>query len=481
MWLRHRERIVTMSGTRLEPGWERIEHALHLRDMCFKAFKNEDLCDLTLTSLPTNQSFLTHKVVIAAFSELWRGHVPETNVLKIEASPEEVKTLLKYMYTGVIDVNDSLSWEGFQRLVDQYQIYLSPKVQKKFSRLYRKEKSIIPWRCATCDRHWTRLDRAWTHAKAFGHHDVKCSKCRRVVPLSNDLDAHVSECSKRNNDTNVLQVGNQHRNDSILSKDDHDSGEIGVGGINEHDEDDVVDDGEDDWGTPITTMIMPELILQEEDPEMEEVEEEEEEEDADDHDDEEEDDDGQEDIEREQGKEDDQDEHVRNDHKAKQSIIFKVIKPKMNRKNLTSQKPPSTRKEQEQIRNKKKYLCSLCGSTLTGKTAYNRHQLIHTGKRPFSCTICGKTFTQNMRLTVHSRTHTGERPFLCSLCGKTFVESCKLNRHLQRVHMANKDGNPLIPGQPVINTEKFIMPLQFKRSQNVASANKKSPKLSGVK
>ncbi|XP_040580530.1 uncharacterized protein [Lepeophtheirus salmonis] len=94
--------------------------------------------------------------------------------------------------------------------------------------------------------------------------------------------------------------------------------------------------------------------------------------------------------------------------------------------------------------NSKIFLCSICGRTLTGLTAYNRHQVIHTGARPFSCNTCGKTFTQNQRLTVHKRTHTGERPYMCSLCGKTFTESCKLKRHATRVHKANKDGSTLV-------------------------------------
>ena len=50
----------------------------------------------------------------------------------------------------------------------------------------------------------------------------------------------------------------------------------------------------------------------------------------------------------------------------------------------------------------------------------------------------------------------GERPYLCSLCGKTFKESCKLKRHLASVHKANRDGDPLIPGQPVVNAKKIV-------------------------
>ena len=101
--------------------------------------------------------------------------------------------------------------------------------------------------------------------------------------------------------------------------------------------------------------------------------------------------------------------------------------------------------------NNKKYLCSLCGRTLTGLSAYNRHQVVHSGARPYECDTCEKTFTQAQRLKIHVRKHTGERPYLCSLCGKTFTESCKLKRHLASVHKANRDGNELVPGQPVVN------------------------------
>ena len=173
----------------------------------------------------------------------------------------------------------------------------------------------------------------------------------------------------------------------------------------------------------------------------------------DDNDDEEEDDEEEEEEEPEEKIEQDEEEE---NEEAYETLIKKRGRPRKLRKTLNDENlqsdpydPDSKTSVQHQLNNKK-YLCSLCGRTLTGLTAYNRHQVIHTGARPFSCGICGKTFTQNQRLTVHKRSHTGERPYLCSLCGKTFTESCKLKRHLTRVHKANKDGSALVPGQPVL-------------------------------
>jgi hypothetical protein len=56
------------------------------------------------------------------------------------------------------------------------------------------------------------------------------------------------------------------------------------------------------------------------------------------------------------------------------------------------------------------------------------------------------------------------------LCGKTFTESCKLKRHLARVHKANKDGNSLIPGQPVVNARKKTLEAEGEGSAKMAKA-----------
>ncbi|XP_059096143.1 nucleolin-like [Tigriopus californicus] len=144
----------------------------------------------------------------------------------------------------------------------------------------------------------------------------------------------------------------------------------GEGDPNEVDE----DNGEDeDWGSPTASMIMPELILQEEDPEVEEED-----------DDDDEDGEGEHEEDHEDGNGEDREEHDepeerrnRKEQTLKQPILLKNMKSKTNDRTTGFSYPPSSRKEQEQIRNKKKYLCSLCGSTLTGKTAYNRHQAVN--------------------------------------------------------------------------------------------------------
>uniref|UniRef100_A0AAV2K8C9 C2H2-type domain-containing protein n=1 Tax=Knipowitschia caucasica TaxID=637954 RepID=A0AAV2K8C9_KNICA len=85
----------------------------------------------------------------------------------------------------------------------------------------------------------------------------------------------------------------------------------------------------------------------------------------------------------------------------------------------------------------KPYQCSLCESKFTQKTALNMHYRTHTGERPFACTMCDSRFTQKHMLTNHIRSHTGEKPYMCELCGKSFSSREYLRHHLN-IHTGAK-------------------------------------------
>lgn len=58
-------------------------------------------------------------------------------------------------------------------------------------------------------------------------------------------------------------------------------------------------------------------------------------------------------------------------------------------------------------------------------------------KKRYICSMCGKEFMNSSRLKVHIRSHTQERPFKCEDCGKCFITSSHLKRHM-RTHIVLK-------------------------------------------
>lgn len=108
----------------------------------------------------------------------------------------------------------------------------------------------------------------------------------------------------------------------------------------------------------------------------------------------------------------------------------------------------------------RKYMCEVCGKTLTRKT-FTRHKRIHTGDKPYKwvqfiprlivlvflyqsidnavllcrCNFlkCQKSFVQSSTLQIHMRLHTGERPYACEspMCNYRSSSRTHLQRHLQ--------------------------------------------------
>ncbi|XP_069815670.1 zinc finger protein 271-like [Dendropsophus ebraccatus] len=83
------------------------------------------------------------------------------------------------------------------------------------------------------------------------------------------------------------------------------------------------------------------------------------------------------------------------------------------------------------------FICSYCGKSCPCKSAFIRHQRIHTGEKPYACADCGKSFIQMSDFNNHMRSHTGEKPFTCAECGKSFSRSTYLVTHC-RTHTKEK-------------------------------------------
>ncbi|XP_041438719.1 zinc finger protein 250-like isoform X2 [Xenopus laevis] len=110
------------------------------------------------------------------------------------------------------------------------------------------------------------------------------------------------------------------------------------------------------------------------------------------------------------------------------------------------------------------FVCAECGECFTNNSDLASHKVLHAGENPFlrpvgdkslsyssnyfinhssagdkpyACSDCGKGFAYRSAYVRHQRIHTGEKPFVCSHCGKCFTQKTHLITH-QRVHKNNK-------------------------------------------
>lgn len=438
-----------------------MTHSTIVREFLRDLYENEELSDISIKCAPPNKegniatnedaTFRLHKLVLSTFSPVWRKVFSgDSNIsaMELRCDPSALKVILQYIYTGHFHCPREFA-KPVKRLVQECEVKLDSVARFELDAADQPLHQA-DWKCLVCSQDLLEFENVVAH---FALHDhIQCRQCQEILLTREQVTNHPMLCVSGHWESE-FELDHVYDDDGLLLLREEEADlRVGSEVIRGHPHGargakHLARKHLDDFDIAPAAMVMPELILQVADESEGEL----------DEDEESDDDDGV------SGRRKKTVEHVSRktkiEPKVKQaSRLPKKLGGREHRKSLR------TKMEEQMPKlpggkvvsgtgNSKKLLCSLCGRTYTGLTAYNRHQLIHAGLKPHKCDVCGKSFTQGQRLTTHMRMHTGERPYLCSLCGKTFTESCKLKRHLGQVHKANKDGNSLIPGQPVIKTE----------------------------
>lgn len=77
--------------------------------------------------------------------------------------------------------------------------------------------------------------------------------------------------------------------------------------------------------------------------------------------------------------------------------------------------------------------CELCGKICKNRSAFQRHQLMHT--RSFTCEQCGKAFEDRRCYTQHVKIHKARTQFQCEHCYQTFTQKSNMLNHIKIQHL----------------------------------------------
>lgn len=85
-----------------------------------------------------------------------------------------------------------------------------------------------------------------------------------------------------------------------------------------------------------------------------------------------------------------------------------------------------------------KYVCNVCGKSLTGASALKNHIMLYHSETPpsISCPMagCTKICVTTKQLQNHIKTHNGDKE-ICPECGLLVANKHNLEKHINRVHL----------------------------------------------
>lgn len=77
------------------------------------------------------------------------------------------------------------------------------------------------------------------------------------------------------------------------------------------------------------------------------------------------------------------------------------------------------------------HTCQVCNKVLSSRGNLSKHMVLHKDKKPFVCNLCGAEFNAKRDKHHHYlQHHTKERPNVCHICGKGYVDSNYLHEHM---------------------------------------------------
>ncbi|KAK4313277.1 hypothetical protein Pmani_015359 [Petrolisthes manimaculis] len=77
------------------------------------------------------------------------------------------------------------------------------------------------------------------------------------------------------------------------------------------------------------------------------------------------------------------------------------------------------------------HTCQICNKVLSSRGNLSKHMVLHKEKKPFVCNLCGAEFNAKRDKHHHYlQHHTKERPNVCHICGKGYVDSNYLHEHM---------------------------------------------------